>query len=114
MLLNKHIALVFVLMFSRVGECASTIHKMYYLLARVASVPSFMFPGLEEGASAIRKMLFCLLADTGDVINSFTSGRRRLHYSQKKYCAPVPLLTFFLVGESASTSRKNYFQRAPN
>ena len=83
MLLNNHIALVFVLMFSRVGECASTIHKMYYLLARVASVPSFMFPGLEEGASAIRKMLFCLLADTGDVINSFTSGRRRLHYLQK-------------------------------
>ena len=83
MLPNNHIALVFVLMFSRVGECASTIHKMYYLLARVASVPSLMFPRLEEGASAIRKMMFCLLAGTDPAADAFTSGRRRLHYSQK-------------------------------
>ena len=60
----------------------------------------------------------CLLAGTGPIINAFTSGRRRLHYSQKNACcAPVSPLTFSRVGESASTTRvvaKNCFQRAPN
>ena len=52
----------------------------------------------------------CLLAGTGPIINAFTSGRRRLHYSQKiACCAPVPPLTFSRVGESASPSRKKLF-----
>ena len=46
-----------------------------------------MFPQLEEGASAIRKMLICLLAGSG------------------------PILMLLLVGEGASTIHKKCLLR---
>ena len=70
-----------------------------------------MFSRLGEGASTIRKLLFCLLARIGPIFNAFTNGKVTFGIRKNIFacCVPVSPLTFSRTGEGASTIHKKRF-----
>ena len=76
-------------------------------------IPFLMFSRVGESASTIYKNDFCSLERADHTFCVFTNGRGRFYYSQNVFYvlvrAPVPSHVFSRLGEGASTIRKMYF-----
>ena len=68
-----------------------------------------MFPQLEEGASAIRKMLICLLAGSGPILMLLLVGEGASTIHKKLLVARRSTINVFSNGRKRFYSRKTLF-----